>query len=263
MGRRSWSSSTGSARRTSRRSAAPTPPSWSPSTSTPSPDAAEGRGPRHRRTHLRRPRPDGWRAPPGSSPSSSAATPRSSTSARARRFFTRGPDHCHGPARRRLRRRGLRLATLDVPRPPLDPMDRRRHRPTSTKAACSAPDTTPEPTTRLRDDPSPPRQGHLPPTALTGRPSSADARARGVREEPAQLVGETVCALPTPRAWQVADAERRGGQRHLNGPGRTLLPSGCDLLAEHQQRPPRGEHRGAGAYVTGQNIGDQCDAQPL
>ena len=62
------------------------------------------------------------------------------------RFFTRAQQTAHGRPRRRLRRRRMRLATLDVPRPPLEQMDRRRpHRPRQRRTALPP---TPRPSPR-------------------------------------------------------------------------------------------------------------------
>ncbi len=108
---------------------------------------AEGRGPRHRRTHLRHrcPTPGVHRPDHPRRPRRRLRGPRPRQD---QTVLHQSPDHRHEPARRRLRHRRLRLATLDVPRPPLDPLGPTAARPTSTRADSSAPDTTPEPTTR-------------------------------------------------------------------------------------------------------------------
>ena len=187
--------------------------------------AAEGRCPRHRRDGSAPDRSAGWRAPPGSSPSSSTASPRSSTSAAPARFFTRAqvtalgirdqgcvaegcdwpPWLCHAHHWKRWTDGGgtdLDNGGLLCPR-----HHARAHDPTYE-------------TTR-----PPRRQGQLPPTALAfsrGRdrvpsPTAAGATADGVGDR------STEPHLPGARPWlellgdkvepRVLAAERAGASR--------------------------------------------------
>ncbi len=128
---------------------------------------AQGRRARHRPPDLTRPGPEAGRARPGSSRPSSAAKSQVLDLGRSTRFHTNAQRIALTIEQGGCTAEGCDAPPAMTPRPPRPTLVRRAATPASRTAGCSAPATTPEPTTRLHDDQAPRRPGQVPPANVS------------------------------------------------------------------------------------------------